>query len=327
MAKPTNPITKYFRKEKIVDNVEENDKMSSGSSSIDDYDNEPLSTKRVRLDKSLQSTSSSIITSPLQSTSSSTITSPLQSTSSSTITSSLQSTSSSIITSPRQSTSSSIITSPLQSTSSSTITSSLQSTSSSIITSSLHSTNNSPTRECTISSSSSIDRDPCLGPAKAKEHLITGPFQPKTKFPTVNNRHFRGEWYDTYPWLEYSLKLDRAFCFPCRLRNDIRFETAFIITGFNQWKNGVLGLNRHQASATHKESFERWKTTIRNYDNNTNVLKSLDQQYSKQALENRVYLKELIRTIHFLARQGLSCKLFDCLYRFIYRNIGILLST
>ncbi|CAF0734858.1 unnamed protein product [Rotaria sordida] len=144
---------------------------------------------------------------------------------------------------------------------------------------------------------------------KAKDHILLGPFQSKTKFPTVNGRRFRAESYNTYPWLEYSLELNHAFCFPCRLRNERKHETAFTATSFNQWKNGTLRLNDHQAANCHKESFERWKTTLQNYNNNTDVLKLLNQQYSKQATENRTYLKEIIRTVHFLARQGVSCKL------------------
>ncbi|CAF0951900.1 unnamed protein product [Rotaria sordida] len=166
----------------------------------------------------------------------------------------------------------------------------------------------STTTLSTISSLSN-ERDPCHGPAKAKDHILLGPFQSKTKFPTVNGRHFRAEWYNTYPWLEYSLELNHAFCFPCRLRNERKHETAFTATSFNQWKNGTLRLNDHQAANCHKESFERWKKTLQNYNNNTDVLKLLNQQYSKQATENRAYLKEIIRTVHFLARQGVSCKL------------------
>lgn len=245
MSDSNNPITNYF-KNRIVDNVEESDKMSSESSSTDD--NEPSHAKRARLDEFADSTSLPITTSTL------------------------------------------------------------------------NSTINSSTTESTMSLSLA-ERDPCLGPVEAKKHLLAGPFQPTTKFPTVNNRHFCAKWYNSYPWLEYSVKLDRAFCFPCRLRNDSRFETAFTTNGFNRWKNGISRFNRHQASDSHKECFERWKTTVGNYDHNTDVLKSLDQQYSKQAAENRTYLRELIRTIHFLARQGISCKLFYCLYIFIYRNV------
>lgn len=62
MSKLTNRITKYFRKEKIIDDAEERDKMSRELSSIDECDHQPLSPKRVRSNDSSHSTTSSIIT-------------------------------------------------------------------------------------------------------------------------------------------------------------------------------------------------------------------------------------------------------------------------
>lgn len=237
MSKSVNPLTKYFKRKEIVDEVEEIDELNMNSESPENDENEVPAVKRLKLNESADSTNTTAI--------------------------------------------------------------------------SISTTNNSSadcaTTEPSSSSTSSLNvRDPCHGPAKAKEYLFSGPFQPQTKFPTVNNRHFRAEWYTTYPWLEYSLQMDRAFCFPCRLRNDSRYDSAFTISGFYQWKNGTFRFNNHQAAQFHKEAFERWKTTIQNHDNNTDVLKSLDQQHSKQALENRTYLREIVRTVHFLARQGIS---------------------
>ncbi|CAF1669070.1 unnamed protein product [Rotaria magnacalcarata] len=170
-------------------------------------------------------------------------------------------------------------------------------------------TNTASTISLTAASSilsSSNERDPCHGSTKAKDHILLGPFQPKTNFPTVNGRRFRSEWYNTYQWLEYSLALNRAFCFPCRLRNNCKYDDAFANTGFSHWKNGRARFNDHQAANYHKEAFEIWKTGLQNYNNNTDVLKLINQQHSKQANENRMYLKEIIRTIHLLARQGIS---------------------
>ncbi|CAF4634942.1 unnamed protein product [Rotaria sp. Silwood1] len=114
----------------------------------------------------------------------------------------------------------------------------------------------SATAESTMSLSSN-ERDPCHGPAKAKEYILLGPLQPQTQFPKVNGRRFRRGWYNIYPWLEYSLELDRAFCFSCRLRGEHKFDAGFTINGFNIWKNETLRLNEHQARYSHKESFER----------------------------------------------------------------------
>lgn len=38
---------------------------------------------------------------------------------------------------------------------------------------------------------------------------------PKTDFGK-QNRAFSATYYDTFPWIEYSIKLYSAFCYPCR---------------------------------------------------------------------------------------------------------------
>ena len=60
--------------------------------------------------------------------------------------------------------------------------------------------------------------DPANGPANQRG----APYQPSDVwFPSRqlgrSLRSFRSEWFVGRPWLEYSVKLDSAFCFPCRL--------------------------------------------------------------------------------------------------------------
>ncbi len=122
-----------------------------------------------------------------------------------------------------------------------------------------------------------------------------------------------------YPWLEYSETHDHAFCFVCRLSYGTgRVDTWFTKTGFNTWKNAILRFNRHQSSIVHKEALETWETMKKNYNNNTDVLKLIDKQHMKQAAENRAYLTEIIRTIVFLGKQGISCKSFKYHLRFFF---------
>ena len=55
---------------------------------------------------------------------------------------------------------------------------------------------------------------------ETKDHVISkGPCQPKDIiFPLDNwNRKFLVSWYEKFPWLEYSVLLDKAFCFVCRV--------------------------------------------------------------------------------------------------------------
>lgn len=57
-------------------------------------------------------------------------------------------------------------------------------------------------------------------------------------------RSFQVDWYKTYPWIEYSIKLDAAFCFPCRIylnyEKEAKYiEDPFIKTGFKTWKKAL----------------------------------------------------------------------------------------
>ena len=48
------------------------------------------------------------------------------------------------------------------------------------------------------------------------------PFQPRLGFPgqsfgSGRPRSFNSGWYMRFPWIEYSVECDAAFCYPCRL--------------------------------------------------------------------------------------------------------------
>ena len=55
--------------------------------------------------------------------------------------------------------------------------------------------------------------------------VVKGPEQPKLEYYPTNEKHFKNgdtsrftyRWFEQYPWLEYSRKADKAFCFPCHL--------------------------------------------------------------------------------------------------------------
>ena len=57
-------------------------------------------------------------------------------------------------------------------------------------------------------------------------------------------RRFVVTWFDQFQWLEYSVKVDRAYCLPCYLFRDQGGShgiDAFVTEGFNSWsKNGRL---------------------------------------------------------------------------------------
>jgi hypothetical protein len=124
-----------------------------------------------------------------------------------------------------------------------------------------------------------LARDPCARNGitlteKEKQYLICkGPYQPHLeKYPTnaaiskTKQNTFTAKWFKTFPYLEYSPTVDRAFCFACRLFGDGArcAETNWTIEGVNRWdkmrsrgKKKLGKLEQHFASAAHKLSVER----------------------------------------------------------------------
>ena len=54
------------------------------------------------------------------------------------------------------------------------------------------------------------------------------------------NRAFVADWFKRYKWLQYSVKKDAAFCYPCQqfLPHGSK-QTSYTVTGFRNWKNAT----------------------------------------------------------------------------------------
>ena len=87
-----------------------------------------------------------------------------------------------------------------------------------------------------------------------KDRVVRGPFQPKLKlYPRTKFgdrfRCFNKSLYELFNWLEYSVKLDRAFCFPCRMFTNSSginagyTNSAYSKVGFNNWKLANIQIN------------------------------------------------------------------------------------
>lgn len=102
------------------------------------------------------------------------------------------------------------------------------------------------------------ERDPCYGPKCA--NITLGPYQPHVEFKQSKFgkeeklRSFQKSWYDQRPWLEYSITLDAAFCFPCRLFSSQsgHADDAFVKKGVSNWKKSMSKFKKHETSLTHK---------------------------------------------------------------------------
>ncbi|CAF1353507.1 unnamed protein product [Rotaria sp. Silwood1] len=165
---------------------------------------------------------------------------------------------------------------------------------------------------------------------KQLRYLVSvGPLQVKIEeYPKNRELHtagktckFASKWYDEYPYLEYSIKRDAAFCFTCRLFPDgpgsEKHTDAWTSNGVATWnkmksqgikKKGKL--EQHFSSATHKSSVDRY-LNFKNKKLHVDLM--LDSNRMKEDQEQEMILqlnKQVIVTLldsaRYLARQGLA---------------------
>jgi len=116
----------------------------------------------------------------------------------------------------------------------------------------------------------SLDRN-----EKPTQHLLS---RFPTKLQSGANRSFQSAWYQQHEWLEYSQKLDAAFCFACRHFSvpGLCPDGAFTETGFSNWKkaqytDGDGGFSSHCKSECHVQAFIAWQD-FKNTDTSKSVL-------------------------------------------------------
>ncbi len=78
-------------------------------------------------------------------------------------------------------------------------------------------------------------QDPINGPLERDQLSLDSSYQPQIKdkdYPKdKNNRHFSNDWYSldgqSIKWLEYSVALDKMFCYFCRQFKDLLEGRAY----------------------------------------------------------------------------------------------------
>ena len=109
-------------------------------------------------------------------------------------------------------------------------------------------------------------------------------------------RSFNPLWYNQCSWLEYSVKKDAAFCFPCRLFPSCsgrQREKAFTVNGFRDWKHATGnkgGLFSHQNCHSHSQSVVAWEQFKATSLSGT-VVEQLGRNRSEMIQKNRHYIQ------------------------------------
>ena len=156
--------------------------------------------------------------------------------------------------------------------------------------------------------------------ASTPEH---SPCQPASiQFPVTyfsgKARSFNSEWYRQYSWLEYSVKKDAAYCYPCRLFGSTsictsRPEKAFTTSGFRDWKHatGSKGiLLSHNNCVSHKQAVIAWEQ-FRATSKTGSVAEQLGSNRAEQIKKNRHYIKTIAEVLLLCCRQEISFRGHD----------------
>ena len=83
----------------------------------------------------------------------------------------------------------------------------------------------------------------------------------------------------------------------------MKYETAFISDGFNNWKKAKERFERHQASESHKEALVNFQCMQA-----PTVVEQLSTQASRTQATNRSMLLKELSSLQFLLRQGLAIR-------------------
>ena len=91
-------------------------------------------------------------------------------------------------------------------------------------------------------------------PFQSKESAILSKFQ-------RGNRNFLAAWYDKVRWLTLCIRRSKVFCACCRyamahklISFSKRSDSAFLPTGFDNYKKAIEKFNQHASSSVHHEA-------------------------------------------------------------------------
>ena len=123
-------------------------------------------------------------------------------------------------------------------------------------------------------------------------------------------RSFRADWCEKYPWLHYDVYNDSAFCHLCVIADrqgkflaSTKHNAAFISRGFTYWKEATTAFSEHQASDCHKEANEA--LILLPVQVQGDIGDMLSREHKGEKITNRKMFMKILQNIKFLVCQGL----------------------
>ena len=119
--------------------------------------------------------------------------------------------------------------------------------------------------------------------------------------------------YRSYSWLQYSIKRDACFCYPCRLftTGEGRSHNTFTEVGFRDWKHatgkgGILTI--HDKCSTHLNAMQAWSQYKLNAKYGTSIAQRMESNRAQIISHNQHYLKALVEVILLYAHQEIALR-------------------
>ncbi|VFQ84396.1 unnamed protein product [Cuscuta campestris] len=134
------------------------------------------------------------------------------------------------------------------------------------------------------------------------------------------NRNFRPAWFDEFPWLEYSIAKDAAYCFPCYLFKNISDVGGdhFVGIGFRGWnKKGRFRKHEGGPSSPHFISVQKAADLM---NEKQGISASLVKQ-SDQDLLNALKLVQVVKwRFQSMRTDDMWNKISNEVMEFCYKN-------
>ncbi|CAH2330295.1 Hypothetical predicted protein, partial [Pelobates cultripes] len=142
------------------------------------------------------------------------------------------------------------------------------------------------------------------GPAKQKNNFIFPKDEVNRRFTKANYKRRLPNGEETFRnWLVYSVKLNKVFCFCCKLFAT-KVTTSLTRGGYDDWKNLSQNLSIHEKSNSHLVAVRDWNELSRRFG----CGKTIDAA-SQRLLATETHwqdVKRLIGIVKYLGRQCLA---------------------
>ncbi|CAF4089460.1 unnamed protein product [Adineta steineri] len=150
--------------------------------------------------------------------------------------------------------------------------------------------------------SSASSNKPTLNPSDLSSSFNEPPTQPKLATYPLNKdkRCFRIQWLSQYSWHSNS---------GINLNN--RNQSDAYARGFNSWKNALSrnqGFPKHELSKSHKQAVVNFEEYIVRKQSSSSVLQVLDKSRKEVIEQNRTKLMKIVSLLHICGRQMIAIR-------------------